>query len=309
MSSSLSRLSTTVLVAAVLTPLLLQAQKPAPAASQPASPDSRFRWGFVKNQPLKYSLKQTVSVRGGVPGNETRPPMNIEGSFEILPVSRTTAHVIMLAELQLPPTPAAPAEPASSCSCRRVSTPPKPATTPPPPALPRSLQARFNLEADGSLRGMAMNAGGQTELLARLLLPLPTRDLNPGESDIADIDAPPVADRMGLLGKRTITYVENRIVDGHTLAVLRTQVEMKGEAHPGAGHDEPGHPPKGPEGSMELKAEGEGLFDLTAGHYTRSSSSVRLQIQTTRTVNGVKQALSVEQQQDTRIELVESTTP
>jgi len=267
-------------------------------ASQPYNPgDSVLHWRLTKGTPLVYDLRQTIKPQSSAQTTAVAP-IEIEGAVEISPIDDKLAHYLVRAARTqpplAPPPPTAPAKPAG-CSCRRVgSTQAQPATQPaPPPEPPRGMVVALELQANGALTSGRRAAGGESELMARLLMPLPEQPIKLGETVTAPMTLDGAAGRYPIGGNRALTYVREEVVDGRRCAVLRHQAELRGES-PGQAQLE---------GKISVRADGEGLFDIEAGHYLRATSHVWFQMNTARMENGKKSAITVEQDQESTVTL------
>lgn len=272
---------------------------PSSAASAPADPgDPVLRWRLTKDQALTYDLRQTIKARSSA---QTQPaaPIEVEGTVEILPFDETEARFLMRAARTQPPAPPAPPptapEKPAGCSCRRAGTPPaQPATQPTaPPEPPRGMVVALDLKANGALTSGRRAAGGESELMARLLMPLPEKPIKLGETLTSPMTLEGAAGRFPIVGNRALTYVRDEVIDGKRCAILRLQAELAGLSNEG----------NQLEGKVSLRADGEGAFDIEAGRYLRATSHVWFQMNTARLENGKKQAITVEQDQESSVVL------
>jgi hypothetical protein len=101
------------------------------------------------------------------------------------------------------------------------------------------------------------------------------------------------AGRFPISGNRALTYVRDEVIDGTRCAVLRLQAELTGQS--GEGNQL--------EGKVTVRADGEGAFDVAAGRYLRATSHVWFQMNTARMENGKKEAITVEQDQESSVVL------
>ncbi len=289
----------------------------AEAVAAKAGAANPLRWKFSKDAKRVYELAQTVTAKTNLPGAPAPKPIEVKGTFEMTGLDDGKAQLFVRAEKQgLPAPSAAPApaatkpEPSSSCSCRRAAPAPvaKPVEPPVPSRSegPRRMQALFTLHTDGTLDGTPATAGGQTELMTKLLLPLPGKLLQAGEAEEGAMALDAVGSRFPLIGTKKISYAELREVEGRPHALIKSEVILKGKGgdQPPA-KDEHGHerPSKTMDGSMELKAESEGLFDIEGGFYRSVNARLWLQINTSRLEQGVKQDVTIEQTQESRLTL------
>jgi len=273
----------------------------APAASMPAH-DGSLRWHFERGKCFNYDVKQTITIKSSDPSKQQKDPLDVDGTIEIRAAAADKAQLRFKAErMMTPPSHASAPAPApepetGTCSCRRVKSPEAPSGSKPPvppPAIPAKMIAKFDLSPDGELVGPPMGSGGQTELMLRLLLPLPHQPLELGKTETSDLDIVAAGARFPLAGKRVLTYKEDKEVDGRRCAVLVMQAGLKPD--PAAERRR--------EGSIEIKAETTALFDLEAGRFLRSSSHTWLQINSVRDVGGHKKGINVEQEQQTTLTL------
>lgn len=165
------------------------------------------------------------------------------------------------------------------------------------------LLAHFDLNPDGQVKGDAAKAGGQTELMMRLLMPLPKQPVQVGEKVLSDVEVLPLGRRFPMVGKRQLTVQEVIDVNGQRCARIFATVEMRGEGH-GAGQAA-----QQMKGQMSLQATTHGLFAIDAGYYREAQTELTFTLSTERMVDGAKQAVTLSQTQNSEIKLKADTGP
>ena len=191
-----------------------------------------------------------------------------------------------------PPPPAKKVAPAPKAFSTAPKARPRPAMTP-------RLHARFVIDKDGKIRGSGASTGGQTELMVRLLFPLPAKDLKVGEEEKSEIDVSPVGRRFPMMGHRRLKIEEILDVKGQRCARVVASVEMKGE---GRGASKPGAASQ-MKGTMTLTATTRGLFAIDAGYYREAQTELDFSMNTERMVSGSLQKVSLKQHQSSSLVL------
>ena len=164
--------------------------------------------------------------------------------------------------------------------------------------MPPRLAAIFGLDADGTVHGNLSTAGGQTELMARLLMPLPQKAIAAGRTEEIEFGQAPAGGRFAMSGVRKLTLQKIENAGGRRLAHIRAVVEMKGDREP-AEHSPPGRV----DGSMTLKAETNGVFDMDGGYYREATTQLWFKLVTARMEQGVKKTVELEQNETTTVKL------
>ena len=299
------------------------ADKPNMAAkSQAQKTPLELRWNLAEEKSLNYNFEQRVEITSNV-GPATKPPIQINGQLRLKPFNNpgeislildATRQDLQQAATQSKVKPESvkrPVEekktaPRSFFSCRpaepKEPVVQKPKTAPTPAATPK-MHARFVIGPKGLVRGDGASTGGQTELMMRLLFPLPQKALAIGKEESSQVDVSPVGRRFPMMGKRLLKIEEIVDIHGQRCARIMAKVTMSGE---GRGQHKPGQTGQ-MKGKMKLTAMTRGLFAIDAGYFLEAQSELDFSLDTERIVHGQSQKISLKQHQSSAIVLHKNT--